>query len=60
MKQYWIRILAAWFLVRVASSLVKDAERLLKESGDAKILASDNHNGGIVEATAVETEVTDG
>lgn len=34
MKQYWIRILAAWFLVRTASQLLKDAEQLLRKAGD--------------------------
>lgn len=29
MKQYWMRILGAWFLIRCAQILVRDAEKLM-------------------------------
>lgn len=56
MFQYAIRILGAWLLVKVAGGLMKDAERLLKESANSQPLAATdttaNHNG-LIEAEEV-------
>lgn len=36
MRQYWLRVLAAWILVRMANAMMRDAERLLQRTADYK------------------------
>lgn len=36
MAPYWTRVLAAWLLLKFASAVMKDAERLLKTTAHAE------------------------
>jgi hypothetical protein len=48
MREYWLRIAGAWLLLKFASIVMKDAEKLLKGAADSK---------NIVESTATEVVV---
>jgi hypothetical protein len=53
MRAYWLRILGAWLLLKLASNLVKDAEKHLKVTMSGDILAaSDGQNLPVVDSTA--------
>lgn len=41
MIAYWLRIGGAWLLLRFATSLVKDAEELVRRTADAKPVSTD-------------------
>lgn len=59
MKDYWMRILAAFFLLKMASGLMRDAEKMMAQSLRAKddaVTVSLNGNGTIVEAAETEPE----
>ena len=54
MKQYWLRIAAAWFLLQFAARVMKSAEDVLRTASEAK--------GGYVivdDSTTVEDLLTE-
>lgn len=65
MKDYWMRIVAAVFIMRMASMLLRDAEKIMSSSIRAKdeaVAASLNGNGVVTvneagEGTETQTEV---
>lgn len=54
MRNYWIRMLGAYILLHIASRLVKDAEKTLKQA------AVTHTQDEIIETTATPMEVTNG
>lgn len=54
MKAYWLRIAAAWILLKFASRVMKDAESILRQATDSTQL---EHETEIVEAEVVTAEV---
>lgn len=58
LKDYWMRIVAAVFLMKMASSLMRDAEKMLAQSLRAKddtVAATLNGNGSEANAEVVFT-----